>query len=175
MEFNMVMAYADGASVRGTPGLFYPADKARVDYLWQKIHSMDSAELSFAGDVDGYTLEDTVSGAHTVFLTVNGLDDIKNAIDELRERLDQLDGDSAGDIADIRARLDQLDLDADALANISERLNDCEASIDAVAEEQLSYFKVADFNTVDGSLIFFDGLGDTAFTLGGATWDTVEG
>ena len=157
MEYNMVMAYADGASVRGTPGLFYPADKARVDYLWQKIHAMDNSELSFAGDVEGFTLQDTVSGAHTVFLTVDGLDQIKDDIAKLKD-----------DLSACRANLDEME-------GLAERVSDCEAGIDAVAEEQLSYFKGADFNTVDGSLIFFDGLGAHAFTLGGATWDTVAG
>ena len=182
MEYNMVMAYADGASVRGTPGLFYPADKARVDYLWQKIHAMDNSELSFAGDVEGFTLQDTVSGAHTVFLTVDGLDQIKDDIAKLKDdlsacraNLDAVNDNSSGDIADILQRLDQIDANLDEMEGLAERVSDCEAGIDAVAEEQLSYFKGADFNTVDGSLIFFDGLGAHAFTLGGATWDTVAG
>ena len=171
MEFNMVMAYADGASVRGTPGLFMPADKARVDYLWRKINALDNSALSFDGDVQGHILQDTV-GNCTAFLTVDGLDDIKTQIELISSRLDRLD-DTADFIDSINDRLDRIDENSDAIAVLGERLNDCAASIDSVAEEQLAYFKIADFSTVDGSLVFFDGIGDTKFTLGGATWDTV--
>lgn len=141
---------------------------------------MDNSELSFAGDVEGFTLEDTVSGAHTVFLTVDGLDQIKDDIAILktelascRDALASVTDSSSGDIADIKDRLDRIDANLDEMDGFAERISNCEAGIDSVAEEQLSYFKAADFSTVDGSLIFFDGLGAHAFTLGAATWDTV--
>lgn len=182
MEYNMIMAYADGASVRGTPGLFYPADKARVDYLWQKIHAMDNSELSFAGDVEGFILENTVSGAHTAVLTVDGLNELRSLVDQINERLDNLESGAAEiDLDDVKSRIDDVKLRLDDFENtfgdfdvnaLDARFNNLQADIDAVSDNQLSYFRSADFSTVDGSLIFFDGLGAHAFTLGGATWET---
>ena len=53
------------------------------------------------------------------------------------------------------------------------RLSLFEESLDAVAEDQLSYLKTADFNTISGALVFFDGAGSEAITLGAATFEPV--
>ena len=66
MNFNMIMEYGNGSSVRGTPGLMYPTDKAKLDYLmnWTATHTV----------------------------TVDGLSDLRTAIEALSTRLDALEG-----------------------------------------------------------------------------------
>ena len=235
MEYQMVMGVGNGSSVRGTPGLFYPNDKARIDYLW--THRGDnSVDITFAGDVTGQSFADTL-GNRMFYLTVDGLDDFKakaaemeqlterlseletrlegltstsdvdDRLTEVESRLDGLSEQSGLDdrltevesrldgltemngvddrLADIESRLDdlsdqsgvgerltevesRLDEIADT-ADFDERLNLFAASLDAFAEDQLAYLKTADFDTVSGAMIFYDGLGAEVFTVGGAT------
>ena len=191
LNINMLMDLGNGKSVVGAPGLFTPADKAKVEELWNRP-TLTGADISFIGDIQGYTTTDTVGNTFAI-LSVPELENMRVTIEELQAKVEELSSAvSAETLMEMSGRLDELaanlealdttdrlnalEASVDALDNgseITDRLNMIEASMDAYSEEQRNYIRSIDYSTVDGALKFVDGWADAVFTVGSATYETV--
>ena len=158
MDFNLIQALDSTTTISGSPGLFYPVDKAKLERLWHRVLELGT--------------------------TITDLADALARIELLEE--------ATGDLADIRANIISLQTDAAELRNDLEesnaqltdaniRFTAIETNIDAVeeslgtmADEQLDYVRDIGFATDTGVLHFFNGVGADVFTIGGATYDTIE-
>lgn len=174
LQVNMLMDLGNGTSVVGQPGYLSPADKARLDELWR---TRGGTEVSYAGDVEGYTQADG-AGNVLVFLTVPELENIRAELEEVKEKVDALSYYDAVDVTPIEERLTAVESeltgsDTSTVDELKDRLNEMEARLDAQEDEQREYMRRVDFDSATGVLSFKDGYNDAVYTVGGATFEPV--
>lgn len=166
MDFNLIQALDSTTTVHGSPGLFYPADKAKLERLWHKL--LDSVE----------TEQDFESVKVRLELMEAALEELINKVDEDTTRLQSGIDDLKDDMLDSDAKfnafedsLTSFDAQAVEFANSLTTLN---ASLNSMADDQQDYVRDIAFDSAVGALHFFNGYGAEVFTIGGATYETVD-
>ena len=166
MDFNLIQALDSTTTVSGSPGLFYPKDKAKLERLWHKL--LDSVE----------TEQDFESVKVRLELLEAALDELVGKLAENTERLqsgiDELKDDMLDSDAKFNAFEDSLtSFDAQAV-EFANSLNTLDASLNTVVDDQRDYVRDIAFDSAVGALHFFNGYGAEVFTIGGATYETID-
>ena len=160
MDFNMIMALDSGTSVSGSPGLFYPADKAKLERLWHKLlEGTEAADISAA-----------VARIEALEEATGDLDDMRSNIEGLQTASTEL----RSDLEESNAQFEAFSSDASVrFTTFETNLDLVEESLGTMADDQLDYVRNVAYSTDTGVLHFFNGYDAAVFTIGGATYDTI--
>ena len=160
-DFNMMQALDSTTSVHGSPGLFYPADKAKLERLWHKLIDIAEMATGLAEALSRIELLEEATGDLTdIRANIEGL---QIAATSLRSDLEESNAQFEAFSSDTNVRFTAVELNLDTV----------EESLGTMADEQLDYVRDISYATDTGVLHFFNGYNADIFTIGGATYETI--